>query len=144
MLGSYKRNPKLHSSVYAEAPKDATHYNKLKPCKFLRKFGPGNAYFSAIRRSWVEYYNTRQGKLDLAAAEPLYIPKILGKPGTVLLADDCIPDPKREYQTQQELLDENVSLENQVEKLQLRINKKQAFWEANARKITAWAVILDT
>jgi hypothetical protein len=162
MLGSYKRNPKLADSVYAEAPKDATHYNKLKPCKFLRKVGLGNAYFSASR-SWVEYYNTSQGKLDLAAAEPLYIPTIRGKPGTVLSGDEWdsslsifpkeilmqIAESKAQqvapkYQTQQELLDENVSLENQVEKLQLRINKKQAFWEANARKITAWAVILDT
>jgi hypothetical protein len=145
----YKLNPKLPRSVYAEAPKDATHYNKFRPSKFLRKVGRGSAYFSASR-IWVKYH-TNQGKVDLAAAEPLYLPTFrvnpydVGKTATVIIVDGSSGDPVAPvYQTRQELLDENVSLENQVEKLQLRINKKKAFWEANARKITAWAVILDT
>jgi cell division septum initiation protein DivIVA len=54
-----------------------------------------------------------------------------------------MPDLKREYQTEQELLEENRSLEKQIDKLRETINKKTAFYRANAEKIDAWAVILD-
>jgi hypothetical protein len=143
MLGSYKRNPKLHSSVYAEAPKDATHYNKFKPCKFLRKFGPGNAYFSASRRSWVEYYNISQGKLDLAAAEPLYPLTFRVNPYDVAIVDGATTAAPV-YQTQQELIDENKSLAKQIVKLEARLEKKRCYRTANAKKISAWNIIMDT
>jgi hypothetical protein len=143
MLGSYKRNPKLHSRVYAEAPKDATHYSKNALVKFLKVNGVGEVSYFTARRAWTSYYNCHTSGAYVAAAEPLYLPTWRVNPYDVAIVDGATTAAPV-YQTQQELLDENVSLENQVEKLQLQINKKKAFWEANARKITAWAVILDT
>jgi hypothetical protein len=162
MLGSYKRNPKLPLSVYAEAPKDATHYNKTTPCKFLKVRGDREIAYFGTQYGWTRYHYQPRALEHLAAAEPLYIPTIRGKPGTVLSEDEWdssrsifpkeilmqIAESKAQqvapkYQTQQELLDENASLEKQIDKLRETINKKTAFYRANAEKIDAWAVILD-
>jgi hypothetical protein len=143
MLGSYKRNPKLPLSVYAEAPKDATHYNKNTPCKFLKVRGVRDIAYFGTQYGWTRYHYQPRAREHLEGAEPLYLPTFRVNPYDVAIVDGATTAAPV-YQTQQELLDENVSLENQVEKLQLQINKKKAFWEANARKITAWAVILDT
>jgi hypothetical protein len=139
----YKLNPKLPLRVYAEAPKDATHYNKLKPCKFLKVRADREIAYFGTQYGWTRYHSQPRAREHLEGAELLYIPTIRGKPGTVLLGDDCIPDPKREYQTEQELLEENRSLEKQIVKLEARLEKKRNYRKANDRKLMGWNLIME-
>jgi hypothetical protein len=158
----YKLNPKLPRSVYAEAPKDATHYNKNTPCKFLKVRGDREIAYFGTQYGWTRYHYQPRAREHLEGAELLYIPTIRGKPGTVLSEDEWdsslsifpkeilmqIAESKAQqvapkYQTQQELLDETASLQKQIVKLEARIEKKRNYRKANIRKIEAWRILME-